>query len=396
MAPADKQAPLAVRIFYDALHADCFSYSIDWGDGGPAQSSEKNINSGEGCSNTRRTMTFTHAYASPGTYRISMKSNNNHLFAPLNMIRFNEFAVITVPPQDAPEAPVAHKSVEIGPAPAPVEAQKPDTGCGLSGKTWPKDMVVYAVAGDSGVQRRLGWQIDQSGLAASQKDVFVDSIRPVALILGSGEPTIWNISLAKRTVLMAVVASGHYRQALAGLPEDTPVMTTSLLNKNPCGYFSFERYPGPVDEAQSFSRKVFGRPIEAAYEADVLTVAIGSKKNAYRLGESSASRRTVESFKDDSAPLAGAMGIDQSVKEGALRAASELDLKDMPGPLRARIAGSHLKAYVLLKELVLPPGLHGESAAVFVLGHGVPSPKGALGDSALFNPADGSCLGRCS
>ena len=142
--------------------------------------------------------------------------------------------------------------------------------------------------------------------------------------------------------------------------------------------------------------KVFGKPIEAAYEVDDLKAAVGNAKSRYQLIESASSRSSVESFRDESSPLAGTMGLDRAVKDGALRPAGEADLKKIPDFLRslAKVRGS--RVYVILKELILPPGLHGDSTVVFILEKGVALPQGALGESALLDLNNRTCLGRCS
>ena len=44
-------------------------------------------------------------------------------------------------------------------------------------------------------------------------------------------PTIYNIKWTEGTDIMAVVATGYYRQAVAGLPDETPVLISTHSNR---------------------------------------------------------------------------------------------------------------------------------------------------------------------
>lgn len=72
--------------------------------------------------------------------------------------------------------------------------QKP--ACGFSELSLPTDFAVFAAGAYSG--RKIQFQIDLSGHEGTQIDVAVNSPnKPVVLMLGAYEPTIWNIGWSR-------------------------------------------------------------------------------------------------------------------------------------------------------------------------------------------------------
>jgi hypothetical protein len=75
--------------------------------------------------------------------------------------------------------------------------------CGFPELTFPTNLSVLAAGAYSG--RKISFQIDQSGHEGTQIDVAVNSPdRPVVLMLGAYEPTVWNIGWSKETRILAV------------------------------------------------------------------------------------------------------------------------------------------------------------------------------------------------
>ena len=90
------------------------------------------------------------------------------------------------------------------------------TQCEFPNLMLPKSFVVYATGGYSG--KRQNFQIDQSGHQATQFDVAVNEPqKPVVLILGAYEPSVWNIGWSPGTKIIAVLASGYHKQVIAGI-----------------------------------------------------------------------------------------------------------------------------------------------------------------------------------
>lgn len=88
----------------------------------------------------------------------------------------------------------------------------------------PENAVVYGLHTDKGV--RLPYIIDDTNLTAREIDLVVNSPQqPVVLFLGTYDPSIWDIQWTAGTKILGVVAFGHYTQAVAGLPKETPILT---------------------------------------------------------------------------------------------------------------------------------------------------------------------------
>lgn len=279
--------------------------------------------------------------------------------------------------------------------------------CAFHDLTLPDNVLIYAAGTYSG--RKLNVQIDQSGHQATQFDVIVNSAeKPVVLLLGAYEPSIWNIGWTKGTKILAVVASGYHRQAVAGLPKDTPILISTYDNRGPCGYtYVSERTLAKVNP---LSKKIFGKPVDMVYFAGAGKVVIG---NPITRDEPLFTSKDVtpDSLIDKKKPLAGPAGIQDAVAKGILRQATREDAeawanrksklipKDALPPVsggdsRRTLLGPHgYNVFVILKRFTLPSGLYGGNLATFYLLEGVPYPEGDLGHSALYDFNAMTCRG---
>jgi hypothetical protein len=281
---------------------------------------------------------------------------------------------------------------------SPQTASPPAPVCRFPDLPLPADFAVYAAGGYSG--RKTTYQIDQSGHEATQIDVAVNSPdKPVVLILGAYEPTIWNIGWTKNTKILAVLASGYHRQVVAGLSTKTPLLISSYDNKGPCGYFYItEEKLGALNP---IARKLFGRPVDMVYPAKNGNVVIGQDLTG-RTKLLTSAEAPPDSYHDTAAPLAGPAGLQDAVKKGLLRKATASDAKawskavessapkrDVPpiagggAPRSAKI--DLYNAYVVLKPFTYPAGLYGAHSAVFLIPKGTPKPTGNRGHSAVYD-----------
>jgi hypothetical protein len=276
------------------------------------------------------------------------------------------------------------------------------TICAFSGLALPADFYVYAAGGYAG--RKLDFQIDQSGHAATQIDVAVNqAAKPVVLILGAYEPTIWNIGWTPKTRILAVLVTGYHRQAIAGLDAAVPTLNSSYDNKGACGYLY--KVDGD-DRLNPLARKLFGRPVDLAYPVPGGTVIIGERiDNPSNLVTSSA--RTPESYRDRNAPKAGEAGLEEAVRKGQLRRAVPADAqawadakaggkRDVPpvaGGSPVRPPSLPHNAYVVLKAFEFPAGLYGAHSAIFYVPKGVPRPSGQPGHSSVYDFNTIDCRG---
>jgi len=279
--------------------------------------------------------------------------------------------------------------------------------CAFDDLKLPDDIHIYAAGMYGG--RNLNVQIDQSGHQATQFDIVVNAPdKPTVLLLGAYEPSIWNIGWTKGTKILAVLASGYHRQAVAGLPRETPILISSYDNKGPCGYtYVSER---TLAEINPLSKKAFGKPVDMVYYAGGGKAVIGLPVSQ---GEELFTSRDVtpDSFVDKSKPLAGPAGIRDAVAKGILRPATREDAeawasrraklvpKDALPPVsggdnRQTLLGPHGdNVFVILKPFQLPSGLYGGNSATFYLPEGVRYPEGDLRHSALFDFNTMTCRG---
>ncbi|MBK7956178.1 MAG: hypothetical protein IPK02_20760 [Candidatus Accumulibacter sp.] len=104
--------------------------------------------------------------------------------------------------------------------------QQTPASCSFVNIQFPENLVVIAGGAYSG--RKTGRQIDESGHEATVMDVVVNvPDKPVALLLGSHEPTIWKIVHTPQTRIAAIVLSGYYTQVLNGISSEIPLLNST-------------------------------------------------------------------------------------------------------------------------------------------------------------------------
>ncbi|MBW8722574.1 MAG: hypothetical protein JF626_12105, partial [Polaromonas sp.] len=300
------------------------------------------------------------------------------------------------PPVVAPPAnpPPAATPVTVTPM-TPVVPVKISDACTVFAGQLPTDYVLYAGGAYSG--SKLDFQIDQSGHEATRFDVFVNEPgKKVVLALGAYEPSVWNIRWSAGTVVAGVFVSGYHRQAVAGLGSEVPVLNASYDNRSSCGYFYLDR--NDVAKSDAMVRKLFGRSAQTYFVASGGQVTFGNQAASYIQGQGPA----VESFRDKNAPLAGQPGIEQLLREGKLRIATQQDVSawqsavsranNLPqlnvvgaGPQRSSGDISAGNTYVVIKPMRYPAGLYGAHSVTFLVAAGVPRPEGNPGHSPVHD-----------
>jgi uncharacterized membrane protein len=288
----------------------------------------------------------------------------------------------------------ATTSVTVTPM-VPVVPVKVSDACTVFAGQLPPDYVLYAGGAYSG--SKLDFQIDQSGHEATRFDVFVNEPgKKVVLALGAYEPSVWNIRWSQGTVVAGVFVSGYHRQALAGLGSEVPVLNASYDNRSSCGYFYLDR--NDVAKSDAMVRKLFGRSAQTYFVASDGQVTFGNQAASYLQGAGP----SVDSFRDKNAPLAGQPGIEQLLREGKLRIATQQDVaawqsavsrsQNLPqlnvvgaGPQRTYGDISAGNAYVVIKPMRYPAGLYGAHSVTFLVAAGVPRPEGNPGHSRVHD-----------
>ena len=265
---------------------------------------------------------------------------------------------------------------------------------------------MFAAGAYSG--RKIAFQIDQSGHEGTQIDVAVNSPgKPVVLMLGAYEPTIWNVGWSPQTRIAAVLVGGYHRQAVAGLEQGTPLLNSSYDNKGPCGYFYVTS--DNLAPLNPLSKRVFGRGVDMVFPATNGKVVIGEPLAAGTALVTSGAI-TPESFHDRTAPIAGPAGLEDAVRKGLLRKATAADaeawseavLQNTPQRDLPPVAGQGVprppkpglfNAYVVLKPFTYPSGLYGGNSATFLIPKGVPKPEGNSGHSSVYDFNTLNCQG---
>jgi len=309
--------------------------------------------------------------------------------------------------------------------------------CSIPDISFPDNLVVYSTGAYNG--KKQTYQIDQSGSEAGEFEITVNSKdRPVALLLASYGPSVFKISRTQGTRIVAVVATGYNRVGVAGLPIDTPMMITYYKNGRGCPhpllYHNDEpgllakvnsgapvsvweilraHRPPPKDDNRGklneLAQSVFGRPIDLLVKTDHWKAHLGAPlaQNEVLVRSSI----TPEDFKIESSQLAGPAGLQQALKAGLLRRATDSDRRRWI-QLRARMTSKKPNegikdpfrrgdqpliapeaSYVIIKPFNIPKGLYGGNLAVFYLEKGVPYPTGNLGHSLLYDFNTMQCHG---
>ncbi len=290
---------------------------------------------------------------------------------------------------DTPPPPI--KKVQERPSLKPRHsAQKKNSfECMYPELSIPSDLVIYGTESYSG--RKTNFQIDQSGHTATQFDITVNHpYKPVALMLSSYEPSIWNIKWAAGTNIVAIWASGYHKQVIAGAPSHVPTFTR-YSGKTPC--IKGSRYP-KEHQLRTLSRRLFNKPIDQFVQGNNTgNVLLGSRTSPSTHLQTNISKPP-KSFRDKTAPLAGKAGLKEARSKGLIRYATAHDkllweqavsLKnDRKSPSGLHTIG-HNYGYVVLKEFTYPAGLYGAHMSLFYIPKGVPTPSGNPGHSAVYN-----------
>lgn len=280
--------------------------------------------------------------------------------------------------------------------------------CKFPNLNLPEDVNVFAAGGYAG--KKIDFQIDQSGNQAGQIDVAVNSPnKPVVLMLGAYDPTIWNIGWTKGTTILAVFASGYHRQVIAGLPKQTPRLVSTYDNKGVCGYFYIKEEGSNALNPRS--RILFNRQVNMVFPAKNGSVVVGTdisdSDSLITSGDT-----TPSSYNNKSAPLAGVPGLENAAKLGILRPATKEDaikwaeaeqgnivlidkkqgIPPVAGGRKPNIPYIH-NGYVVLKPFTFPEGLYGAHSGNFFVPKGMQKPKGNPGHSTIYDYNSMQCIG---
>ena len=285
----------------------------------------------------------------------------------------------------------------------PTTVKKPT--CRFNGLVLPSKVAIFASGAYAG--RLLDQQIDESGHWATRIDITVNHPEtPVVLMLGAYEPTVWNISWAADTRIVAVFASGYHRQAIAGLDKSVPTLISTFDNAGQWGYFHVDA--DKTSWLNPLAQILFGQAVDRVYLAKNGAVNIGFPVQAKKAVTSS--QTPPEFYFSKLRPLSGLAGVNEAVKNADIRRANQEDSDAWLVALNQNTVTTGVppidnadlsfvqaprlfNAYVVLKPFAYPPGLYGANSATFFIPHGVPVPTGDKGHSTLYDFNTLSCRG---
>jgi hypothetical protein len=254
--------------------------------------------------------------------------------------------------------------------------------------TLPKDFVVHAVGTYAGKAKLDDVALDDSAHEVRQAEVVVNLPgKPVVLVLTAYDPTVWRIGVAPMTEIAAVFVSGVHGQAVIGVPNELPVVISAHKQRGPFAPFyayGASRQLLAMNEAVA---KLVGREIDRfEFKAKDGVFLVGEpllegEKPLY------SDDRKVTSVAKPGEPPAGDKGLEQLVKDGLLRPATDADIEAWVAKASEKYArfnpelrvGHHMRVgdtYVVLKELKLPDGLYGAHSRSFIVPDGTPFPGG--------------------
>jgi hypothetical protein len=280
--------------------------------------------------------------------------------------------------------------------------------CGIHNLNLPSDYVVFAASASAG--RKLGFRVDKIGFEATQVDVAVNyPDAPVVLLLGAYNPVIWNVGWTKKTKIVAVVATGYYKQAITGVERNMPTLiSTYESNNNPCGYFF--KNAGDIEAINKISQQLFNRDVNIVYPVSNGKVLVG-RKLAKKLSLVTSGDNKPEDYYESTPALKGAAAIEYLIKNGYIRHATveellklnkgisqhflvreEVYLDNAADGTIERVVGyrSNDRAYIVMKTFVYPPGLDEKGVALFFTPKGVSPPTGTHENAIVVdeNPND--------
>ena len=238
-------------------------------------------------------------------------------------------------------------------------------------------------------------------------------------MLSGLDPVVWDIQWTKGTDILGVMAFGQNRQAIAGLPNSTPI---AIDTYNRCGEESV--YTGYRDDSllERLSQQLFGKPLaefDSMYDAASFSFGEPLTEDSVVLSSNDTS---VDSFMDSTAPRVRELGIQDAIDKGILRQATEADLKawvnthlqteDLKYEGEAVTSEAEKKtlkdylirssmtnieiSYVVLNEFTYPAGLHGAYRKFFFVPEGVAKPQGNPGHSNIYDLSTGECFNACA
>ena len=311
----------------------------------------------------------------------------------------------------------------VPPPPSPFAAFGPD--CEIAPVSKEHMFVAAGVyQGDTLTNVQLG---DRKAASTMVRVAVAPGSQPVTVLLQSQEAVIWSFEGAVERIARAIIIPGlGDNAAVAGLSADR----VDILKLARCPARSIPLDANPL-RRYDIMRGFFGRQPERvaadrspnAITLPDLQFSAAPKGGPERNAETKAEKRLLEFFPGgfrvvdakslvsraelrmpETYPLEA--GLIQLERAGAIRPARREEIDDFAEGLskqfrsklspdfRVRVSFS----YVILRDVMLPPGLHGGHLTNFLVMPGVPAPRGNIGHGCLafmdgFRAYDQPCFG---
>lgn len=258
-------------------------------------------------------------------------------------------------------------------------------------KNLSKDMVLYHVSGNG---KRSNYQLTDEYAEADKINILINSpSKPVGLILGTYQASVWELIKTKNTKIEAVYLTGYESQLVVGLDKESKLIV-SAGNNAPCGkdFIEKERHPKAQQKIKEKLEKIFNKKIEKNYIQQEKTLFIGDE--IFNEKDIVSTGTKVDDFIDESIRGAGKVGLQELVNNGSLKKVDRQFMQDWKEKNADRLSEDEYRyfgfqgGYIIQKEIIIPNDLYGSDSVTFLLKKGVPKPTGKLGHSKLFKMED--------
>lgn len=166
---------------------------------------------------------------------------------------------------------------------------------------------------------------------------------PVALMLGTYQPTIWHFNWTAGTKVVAVVVSGYDASFIMGLPDNVPVLDTGKLSGKTCQKALSVSSDEELAKANDFARHLFQKDIDQAITIQDGRVLLGqplSDKSELLTEE----EFSLGKFTNPAKPLTYKVALEEAERKGLIRKAVK---EDVHGYLKALAQGAGLPAHLI-------------------------------------------------
>lgn len=218
-----------------------------------------------------------------------------------------------------------------------------------------EELVVYAALGYSGEQ--TDYQFKNSLERVGRYQLFINEpTKPVALVLGSYESSIWDIKYTRQTDIKYLIVTGYYQQAVIGVDENTKIINTAGHGNYKCGLLDITSDPitrlENIKKANLIAQNAYGRKIQEVYlmtDENNSSAKIDSENVPEdRFIQSSIYK--VENYISKTTPRVGLEGLEYALEHGFVRKAELDEVEDWNNKIEKKRFPQSTAEYVRSNE----------------------------------------------